>query len=103
MTIKSLTNEQLVEKLKERTCRLAQFLDLSGPPIAITREIGLIVDAARQLYGREVVDADINRYPAITQALEAGKCSNCLDAPVLKEDELGLCDSCRKYHLKMPN
>ncbi len=88
------SDEVLARLLKERAARLAKLVELDCPNPIIEREVGMVVEAARLLYGRENVDQQIDTFQAITDAAEAGLCDECLTAPILPG--LSICENCKK-------
>ena len=93
------TNEQLTKLLKERTNRLSKFAELQAPPIVTSREIAMVVTAARLLFGREIVDKQIDEFQSETDAREVGLCGECRKTPALPNNSV--CAPCLEEGQRM--
>lgn len=99
MPSKRWTEDQLVQLLKERASRLFNMVKTRMPGDVATREVGMVVAAARLLYGRQAVDEQINDFQDLTDACEAGLCENCRKVPVIPGG--AVCESCRQEYKRI--
>lgn len=94
MPSKIWTDDQLRELLKQRATRLAQLIEVQAPPPITSREVGMVVSAARLLLGRQIIDQEINESQSLSDAQEAGICTECRQVSSIPG--YSTCEACRQ-------
>src|SRR3989344_7549336 len=68
------------------------------PPRLAANGVGLLIVAARHLYGRELIDKAIEEIQVETDAMAQGLCMECRTKPVTEEGYGLWCSECGAKH-----